>query len=352
MHFRFSNVLGLLIGLLILSSCTSETGNHKMSIKGAVFGTTYSIIYKDKLSRDFQPQLDSLFSEINQEVSTYLEDSRIVQFNKSDSSIFIPKTAPQHFVRNFKLAGLAYGHSGGWFNPTIMPLVRYWKFGPDKEPLQNIDSSIVDSLQELVNFDAVHIVETPQGAYINKQHSAIELDFSAIAKGDAVDQAALLLDQQGIEHYMIEIGGELRCKGEESLGRDWIIGINTPLPLAPTNEMQAAIELSNLSLASSGNYRNFYEVNGVKYAHTINPFTGYPEKNRLLSASIFAKDCGLADALATASMAMGLEKAWIMIQQVKEAEAYFIYSDETGEMQVKSTPAVEEWLLPLQNNNQ
>ena len=226
-----------------------------------------------------------------------------------------------------------------------MPLVNYWGFGyTEKKAVVKADSILIDSLKRLANFEAFSILIKGDQYHIQKPDAAGQLDFSAIAKGDGVDQIGLFLEAKGIKDYMVEIGGELRARGYQQDSLGWLIGINIPKTEASINSMQAKVALHKMSLATSGNYRNFHEVNGIKYAHTINPHTGYPEKNRLLSASVFAEDCASADALATACMGMGLEKAWKLVNELENVEAYFIYSEEDGSLGIKLTEVVKQWL--------
>lgn len=346
MRFLFNKALLFLL-IAILFGCNSDNKNNKKLIEfnGKTMGSGYSVSYHDSLNRNFQPQIDSLFAVFDKEISTYRPDSRLAAFNESDSGIFIGKNEAQHLLRNFKTSGLVYGYTAGYFNPAVMPLVNYWGFGKgDKKGRENPDSNVVDSLRKLCDYTSISITESADGAWIRKANPKTQIVFNAIAPGDAADEVGRLLESKGIKNYMVEIGGEVRCRGFQTKEYGWIIGINTPKEGAAINDMQVIVELRDLSLATSGNYRNFIEVNGTKYAHTINPFTGYPEKNSLLSASIFTKDCGVADALATACMAMGLEKAWSLVKGLPDVEAYFIYSDEKGNMQVRQTDALDKWI--------
>jgi thiamine biosynthesis lipoprotein len=308
-------------------------------------GSGYSISYRDSLNRNFQPQIDSFLAIFDKEISTYRDDSRLSSFNKSDSGIFISRNEPLHLVRNFQLSGLFHGSTAGWFNPAVMPLVNYWGFGKgDKKGVQNPDEKVIDSLKKICNFSFISINESPDGFWLKKNNPKTQIVLNAIAPGDAADQIGKMLEAAGIKDYMVEIGGEVRARGLQSETFGWMIGINTPKEGASLNDLQVVVELNNKSLATSGNYRNFIEVNGKKYVHTINPFTGYPEKNNLLSASIFVEDCAAADAIATACMAMGMEKAWSLVNSLKGVDAYFIYTDNEGKMQVKFTDAVKKWI--------
>ena len=176
-----------------------------------------------------------------------------------------------------------------------------------------------------------------------KTAPGVQLDFSALAKGYGVDEVARLLAGQGIQHYMVEIGGEVTAQGQSPRGDDWKIGINLPREDASMQDIQTAVPLHDQALATSGNYRNFYEVDGAKYSHTISPFTGFPERSTLLSASVFAPDCMTADAYATAFMAMGLEKAFVLASRLPGIEGYFLFNQEDGTLGVRYT----EGLRPL-----
>lgn len=344
-RFIFNNSLFVLLVLLLFSCGTEEKKQRLVEFKGKTMGAGYSISYHDSLNRNFQPQIDSLLAVFDKEISTYREDSRLMEFNNSDSGIFIANNEPQHLLRNFKTSIKIFEASSGWFNPAIMPLVNYWGFGKgEKKGVENPDTVLIDSLLKFCDFKSIQLEEKDGGTFIRKNNPKTAIVFNAIAPGDAADEIGRFLEKNGIVDYLIEIGGEIRCRGKQSKNFGWMVGINTPKENAALNDMQVVVELNDVSLATSGNYRNFIEVKGKKYAHTINPFTGFPEKNALLSASIFTADCADADAIATACMAMGPDKSWDMIAKMKGVEAYFIYSDEKGEMKVKHTDKMAAWL--------
>jgi thiamine biosynthesis lipoprotein len=344
-HFIFNSSLFAMTFFLLLS-CGNEKGKQSLiEFKGKTMGAGYSISYHDSLNRNFQPQIDSLLAVFDKEISTYREDSRLMAFNKSDSGILITNSDPQHLTRNFKTSMKIFEASSGWFNPAVMPLVNYWGFGKgEKKGVENPDTALIDSLVKLCDFNGIELIEKENAVFIRKKNPKTQVVLNAIAPGDAADEIGRFLEKNDIRNYLIEIGGEIRCRGKQSKNFGWMVGINTPKENAALNDMQVVVELNNMSLATSGNYRNFIEVKGKKYAHTINPFTGFPEKNALLSASIFTADCADADAIATACMAMGPDKAWDMIAKMKGVEAYFIYSDEKGEMKVKHTDKIAAWL--------
>ena len=181
--------------------------------------------------------------------------------------------------------------------------------------------------------------------FLSKSAPGVSLDFSAIAKGYGVDAICELFDRKKLEDYFIEIGGEVRTKGKNPRQSPWIVGIATPDPDAALTDLKAQVKLSGMALASSGNYRNFYEVDGIKYGHTIDPKTGLPKTTDLLSASIFAEDCMRADAYATACMVIGVEAAYELISKTNGVEGYFIFGEKDGSMGVKSTDGATNFLL-------
>ena len=351
----------LILSFLIFWSCANQDpGTQKgTGLSGETMGTTYSVKFAEAVDvGSFKSQIDSILVEINQQLSTYIPDSDISKFNAGQEGVLIPHKGPQHFLRVFTAAKKIYEQTNGNFNPTVMPLVNYWGFGyTGKNPVTQVDSMKVDSLKDLTGFGKVdlkmemEITADSRTEYQNylKSDRRIQLDFSAIAKGYGVDILADFLEVKGINDYMVEIGGEVRAKGMNSRKSVWTAGINTPDPEAETQDIHNAITLNNKSLATSGNYRNFYEVDGIKYAHTIDPDSGFPARNTLLSASVVAEDCMSADAFATAFMVMGLDRSYAFSQNDDSIEAYFIYGDSSGEMQVKYTSGFEKILL-MKNN--
>lgn len=338
-----------LFGFLLLTSCTQNTPPSstlaRQYIKGETMGTTFSLVYLDSTNLPIESDIENLLLVFNNAVSTYIKTSEMSKFNQGDTILVDSKG---HFARNFDLSKQIYKESNGWFNPTVMPLVNYWGFGyTDKKLVTNVDSQAIQKLLALVQFDLVQKEEVSNQYKVFKQKKGIELDFSAIAKGDAVDQVGLLLESKGIQNYFVEIGGEVRARGTTISGQPWRTGVRSPREGAGATEAHRSVELSNLSLATSGNYENFHQDpnTGVKYAHTINPFTGFPEKNTLLSVSVFTPDCGSADAYATAFMAMGLDKAFALAQTLPNVEVYFIYSDAEGNLAEKYTKGAEAFFV-------
>ncbi len=330
--------------LLFLVSCKNDPVKNPnqqarqsySKLAGETMGTTYHITYGGTPVQSYKSSIDSLLVKINQEVSTYEKEAIITQFNKAGKNVQLDKNTHAHFLKNFEAAVNYHEASEGYFDPTVMPLVNYWGFGyTGKEAIEIVDSLKIKSLLKLVGMKRV--VQLDESLALYKTAPDVQLDFSAHAKGYGVDQICEWLEQRGVHDYFVEIGGELRVNGKNPYGKLWTVGINRPEEKAKLTDFMFRIALENKAIATSGNYRNVYEVDGVKYFHTISPFSGYPQRNRLLSASVLADDCMTADAFATAFMAMGLDKAFQLASSNEGIEAALIYSDENGTMQVKHT---------------
>ena len=354
--------LGVIIIVLstFFFSCNNEQTPgvlRYVKLSGKTMGTTYNITYADSLNQRLQKDIDQLLVDVNQDMSTYIDNSTISIFNKRivDSMLLLKErslkdiaknpdqSVPRyHFYNNFRAAKKVYEKTNGYFDPTILPLASYWGFGSDNHrAVTAVDSLVVDSLLQFVGFDKTLLSKKEDGIYLSKLNKAVQLDFNAIAKGYGVDVIAQFLERKGIHDFLVEICGEVVAKGKNDKNKWWSIGINRPDEKASLNDFEQIVELKNKALATSGNYRNFREVDGVKYGHTISAKTGFPELNNLLSASVFSTDCMTADAYATAFMAMGFEKAFSLASKIDGLEAFFIFSDEEGNMQVKYTKGLE-----------
>ncbi len=310
-----------------------EVTSGKVIFNGKTMGTTYRVVYLDGEERNFNKQIDSLLLVVNESLSTYIPDSEISRFNKYDTLVFkLP-----YFTPVLKESKRIYELTSGAFDPTVGPLVNLWGFGPGGPQLK--DSVNVDALVSLVNFSAIQFDEEKVWKPINEMY----LDFSAIAKGYGVDVIVDFLSDQGIENMLVEIGGELVARGVNESGELWKVGINTPQEDQAAEELFGIIALDNQGLATSGNYRNVYEVDGVKISHTINPKTGRPVRHGLLSATVVAENCMKADAIATALMVMGTE-ASIALQQNSDFEIYLIYNDENGQIKSHASEGLKRYL--------
>ena len=353
--WRIRSFFFFLIFTLLLAGCqdTAAPTAEYLEIGGETMGTYYQVTYADSLQRSFKEDIDALLLALNQEVSTYIDTATITAFNRSSRGIPLDynpfgEDVPhdnQHLLRNFQAAKTISARTQGAFDPTVMPLVNYWGFGyAEKRKVTQVDSARVDSLQQLVGMEKVFL----RNDSLVKTSPGVQLDFSALAKGYGVDEIAAFLSGQGVRNYYVEIGGEVVTKGRSPRGDNWRIGISDPQEGAGLRDIQTAVPLIDEALATSGNYRNVYEVNGQKFSHTINPVTGFPERSRLLSASVFAPDCMTADAYATACMVAGPEQALAFAKNDDQIEVYLIISTESGDLDVRYS----EGLAPFFNQEQ
>ena len=308
--------------------------------QGVTMGVVqYNIKYLAEEGTDHQPAIDSLLAAFNQSLSTYVPNSEISTFNQAgtDSITF----TSSFFFPVLKESEEVYQKTNGAFDPTVMPLVNAWGFGPDGEPVLNEQSiKAIDSLLSFVGFEKLDFNNTG----VSKKVKGVQLDFSAIAKGYAVDLVADLLEKRDIKNYLVEIGGEMVCSGKNAKGEFWLIGIDNPRYLEQGGEvLSAKIKIENRALATSGNYRNYYIKDGKRYAHTISPKTGMPVQHNLLSASVFSKNCMRADAFATAFMAMGTEEAKKILDSEKDLEAILIYEEE-GDLKNYISPSLLSYI--------
>tara|TARA_B110000091_G_scaffold146854_1_gene156499 strand:+ start:347 stop:1336 length:990 start_codon:yes stop_codon:yes gene_type:complete len=304
--------------LAVFCSCESKTEQTVLKLQGHVFGTTYKIVCLNA-TENYHKSIDSLFYLVNKSTSTYLSTSDISLINNGDTSVVADSILLELFAKSKKI----HQKTNGYFDPTVGNLVNAWGFGPKNEE-KDLDSLEVLKQMELVGFDKVQVINQK----LIKEDPAIYLDFNAIGKGFGIDIVARFLDQQQIENYMIEIGGEIRAKGVKENNKPWRIQLQNPVK-TDINEAFTVINLSNNSMATSGNYRKFRIANnGQKYVHTINPKTGFATESNLLSVSVIAAlDCADVDAYATAFMAMGVEKTKIFLKKHKEIKAILIYFD-------------------------
>lgn len=325
----------LLISLSLLLACQSEISTK--SVSGMALGTTYNIKYFSDEELEVQPALDSIFEIINTSMSTYQPDSDISRINQGDTNVVVD----EHFVNVFQASRKIYEESEGYFDPTVGNLVNAYGFGPEKQ-LEQPDEVYLDSLHQLVGFDKLHLTEDNK---IIKETPGIYIDFNAIAKGYAIDVIAEYFDEKGTENYLIELGGELVAKGRNmQKDADWLVAIDDPEQEVGKRTFQGILALQNRAMATSGNYRKFsLDSTGNTFVHTINPLTGRAEKNDLLSASVLAENCTLADGYASAFMAMGYEKAVSLVEKLDNVDAYLIFVN-NGEPEVYTTEGFEKVL--------
>ena len=312
---------------------------QEVYIQGMTMGTiAYNIKYLDAKARNFKKEIDSLLYDFNQALSTYIPDSEISRFNREGTVRFSSPYFPEVLAASARI----YEASGGAFDPTLGPLIDAWGFGDGKMLL--LDSAKVDSLLAFLGFDKVEFDRNS----VKKRIPEVKLNFSAIAKGQAIDIVAEWLLTVGIKNFMVEIGGEVRANGVNAVQTPWAIAIEVP-DENRVGDYFDAVYLENQGMASSGNYRNFRILeDGRKVAHTIDPHTGFPKMQTLLSATVLAPDCMLADGYATACMVLGLEKSIALITSDSTLEAYFIYVDKKREINAYISPGLHSRTLGRQ----
>ncbi|MDR2148422.1 MAG: FAD:protein FMN transferase, partial [Tannerella sp.] len=288
---------------------------------GNIFGTTYHIKYKS--SQILTPKIDAELQKFDLSLNPFNPNSIVAKVNRNEDV-----EVDDRFIAVFNKAIEVSEKSDGFFDVTVAPLVNLWGFGFEKSDI--ISQQIIDSLKTFVGYDKIRL----ENKKIVKDDLRMKLNFSAIAKGYACDVIAALLEKEGSENYLVNIGREIVTKGKNPSGICWNIGINKPedenAGMIDEIMEETMMFCDKRGIATSGNYRNYYIRDGKKYAHTINPKTGYPSEENILSATIIADDCMTADAYATAFMAMGVESACQMAENISEIEYYLICSDENN----------------------
>lgn len=312
-------VLFIFLGLI---SCKNSIKQQRNS--AGVFGTTYSIIYDS--NEDFQEEFEQIFNDINHSMSTYIPNSIISEVN-NNRTIKIDS----HFKRVFETSKQVFDETNGRFDPTIGAVVNAWDFGPEGK-IEQLDSVKIKDLMQSVGLNKVSV----EGFLITKP-SATKIDFNAIAKGYGVDQIGYFLDSKNVSNYLVEIGGEIVCKGiNSSKGTPWKIGIQNPNVESDIPFLNS-VELNNKAMATSGTYRKYkIDENGRRYTHIIDAKTGYPSRSNILSISVIAENCMTADAYATALQTMNLEELSNFLNNHPELKVYIIFENENKELEYKS----------------
>ena len=292
----------------------------KQHFFGTTQGSYYSIIYYDELNRSFIHEFDSIFKEVENSLSLWDENSIIRRVNRNDTAVVLNKI----FIDNFNYAMKAAELSDGYFDPTVGPLVSAWGFH-FKEGMQ-MTPEIVDSIKQLVGYEKVKI----ENGKVVKENSAMTLDFNAVAQGYTADMVADFLFSKNVNDFLVDVGGEIIAKGKKPNGDLWKVGIEKPAENKDSERIvQEIVELENKSIVTSGNYRKYVEQDGKRFSHSLNPMTGYPSENSLLSATIICENTAWADCLASICMVVGLDKAKDIIKALDyEVEAFFIYVED------------------------
>ena len=310
------NFVVFIIVCCFLTGCGSV---EKQQFFGTTQGSYYSIIYYDEQNRDFSGDFDSIFREIENTLSLWDENSMISRVNRNDESVVLN----QIFIDNFNYAMRAAELSEGYFDPTVGPLVSAWGFhfkdGVEMTP------EIVDSLKQFVGY---HKIKIEDGKVI-KENPDMTLDFNAVAQGYTTDMIGDFLLLNGVENFLVDVGGEILAMGNKPNGDLWKVGIEKPAEDKDAERIvQEIVELKDKSIVTSGNYRKYVERNGKRYSHSIDPNTGFPAANNMLSATIICDNTAWADCLASICMLVGMERAKEILATQKDVKAFFIYEEE------------------------
>ena len=321
----------------VLTGCSSHDNTILVTNYGDTQGTYYHIKYMSAYGSDYHSQIDSILQEVDSSLSIYKTYSLISRLNNGErlrtdtlfSSVFL--TAQKVFLE-----------SKGYFDCSVFPLVDAWGFYKDYLG----DSIVIDSLyfRDILNYIGFEKIKLIRDSLVIP--SNMRLDFNSIAQGFTVDLIAGYLDSKHVSNYLIEVGGEVLARGRNDNDNIWRIGIDKPLEdIDPNARFQFILDLENKALATSGNYRKFYEKDGVKYSHMIDPFTGFPARNRLLSVTVIHDDCILADAYATSFMVMGVRKTKKFIEKYPDIEIYLVYTNKDGDWKTYISPRMLERII-------
>ena len=299
--------------------------------KGFIFGTVYNITYQS--DKNLEKEIIRELDKVDASLSPFNEKSIISKINRNEEAV-----VDNYFYDVFNLAMQISEDTNGAFDITVAPIVNAWGFGFKSG--SSPTNQYIDSLKQFIGYEKVRI---NKDKHVVKQDERIMLDCSAIAKGYGSDVVARLFNAKGIKNYMIEIGGEIVASGLSDKRLPWKIGITKPSEdsLGTSNELQTILNITDCAMATSGNYRNFYYKNGKRYAHTIDPRTGYPIQHNILSATVIAKSCAQADAYATSFMVLGLEEAKKILERHPQLLAYLIYTNKDNEYEVWHSPALK-----------
>ena len=318
--------LAILFGIIaLLASCNQQP--KKIMLQGEAQGSYYAITYYDEQERNFQHEIDSIFHAVDVSVNLWVDTSVISKVNRNEDV-----TLDSIFVDNFRIAQEAAALSGGYFDPTISPIVAAWGFSYKHG--DSITPQLIDSLKQLVDYRKVRI----ENGMVVKENPAMTLDFNAIAQGYTSDLIASFLDSRGIKNYLVDTGGEIMARGAKPNGQPWIVGIEKPADNWDSEQVvHTRIALRDKGLVTSGSTRKYVERDGKRYSHCIDPNTGYPVEHQVLSVTVMANSSVWADALASICMVMGMEKSLPLIESMDDVEAYYIYVNENNELETFAT---------------
>ncbi|MDX1476417.1 MAG: FAD:protein FMN transferase [Saprospiraceae bacterium] len=323
------------------------------ALQGKTMGTTYSIRYFSfDPDVDIRDSVEAILRDVNDALSTYIPTSHISRFNETGVLKFpvdldgrTVRRLDGYFMSNIYESFRAHRVTEGAFDPTVGPLVEAWGFGSGGRHEVLPDSGTVEALRGRVGMQYVEVDRIGDTLEVRRTREGVRLDCSAVAKGFGVDMLCFFLEQQSIFDYYVEIGGELRVAGDSPRGGPWILGINTPRTDAAATDVFARVSLQSAAMATSGNYRNYYLIDGQRVWHSINPVSGFPERNNLLSATVVHPQCMTADALATGCMILGVERALAVIEGIKDAEVFLIFEEADGTMTTAMSSGFQTYLI-------
>ena len=326
----------LFLVALIVGTVFILSGSKYYTNEGQIFGTTYHITYAG--TNDLDKEIRAELQRVDDALSMFNKQSVLSKFNRNEKY----DVSNARFNDVVRLSLQLSRETDGAFDITVAPLVNEWGFGFKHR--ERINASKIDSLRAFVGYDKLFY----EGNRLNKRDSRVTIDCGAVAKGYGVDCVARLLSSKGCTNYMVEIGGEVVVKGKNAKGKKWTIGINKPVDDSTknVNEVQNILHVSDCGIATSGNYRNFYYVDGRKVSHTIDPKSGQPVQHSLLSATVLTPSCAKSDALATSFMVMGLDRAKAFLAKHKDVQAYFIFADGQGKYNVWMTEGMQKLTEP------
>ena len=323
----------LIMGLALLAAC--KTQPKKMVLQGLAQGSYYAITYYDEQGRDFQHEIDSIFHAVDLSVNLWVDSSVISKVNRNEDVVL-----DDIFIDNFNIAQHAAELSGGYFDPTISPIVAAWGFSYKHG--DSITPQLIDSLRQLVDYHKVRI----EDGQVVKDDPAITLDFNAVAQGYTSDMIAAFLDSKGIKNYLVDTGGEIMAKGGKPNGKSWIVGIEKPADNWDSEQVvQTRIALRDKGLVTSGSTRKYVERDGKRYSHCIDPKTGCPVEHQVLSVTVMAANSVWADALASIGMVMGLERSLSLFKDMEGVEAYYIFINGQGELETFATDGFKALII-------
>lgn len=317
---------------MIIVLCAGYAGAKEHLLTGRTMGTTYRIKIIAPINGDLDAvhrQITSRLEQLNQSMSTYREDSEISRFNKMTST-GQPFAVSADFLKVMLAAEAIYELTRGAWDGTVHPLVDLWGFGRSGPIREVPPADAIKRAMENVGFK--HINVSAEG-FLTKHRSGVTVNLASIAKGYGVDMVARVIASAGYQNYLVEIGGEVFASGRRPDGQVWRVGVNLPLKNATATQVYKALTLENRAMATSGDYRNFVQIGDRTYSHVLDPRTGYPVTNPVVSVSVIAPDCTLADGLATALMVLGPTQGLALLDRLENVEGLIIVRRPDGRLQ-------------------